>query len=104
MGCVQGSADYILTGSYDNTVRVWNTEGDLLTTIPGHIGAVKSAAWIKQDEEGPMHRFVTGSHDETLLMWQWNQQKNAVECVHACRGHAGSVDCVAVDPTKTRVK
>ena len=55
------------------------------------------------DHEATVHRFVTGSHDASLLVWEWNQQKNAVNCVHTCRGHAGSVDCVAVDPTKTKV-
>ena len=55
------------------------------------------------DEENPVKQFVTGSHDETALLWQWNQEKNSVDCVHSCHGHAGSVDCVAVDPSSTRV-
>ena len=59
--------------------------------------------YLFPDDEDPVNQFVTGSHDSTLFLWEWNQQKNAVNCVHACRGHAASVDCVAVDHTKTRV-
>ena len=49
-----------------------------------------------------MYRFVSGSHDESALMWEWNQRTNTVECLHACKGHAGSVDAIAVDPSQTR--
>ncbi|KAK2149806.1 hypothetical protein LSH36_436g06051 [Paralvinella palmiformis] len=102
VAAVEAMQDYILTGCYDNTVRVWNSEGKLLITIPGHGAAVKCVAWIRNDEENPVKQFVTGSHDETALLWQWNQEKNSVDCVHSCHGHAGSVDCVAVDPSSTR--
>ena len=37
----------VLTGSYDNTVRIWNTEGDCSVTIPAHSGPVKCVRWLK---------------------------------------------------------
>ena len=46
---------------------------------------------------------MSGSHDQTVLLWQWDEKSNEVDCVHACRGHAGSVDCVAVDQSGERV-
>jgi len=48
-------------------------------------------------------RFVTGSHDETLLTWTWSQREGQLECVAACRGHARSVDCVSVSPDGSQV-
>jgi len=48
-------------------------------------------------------RFVTGSHDETLLTWTWNCRENELNCVAVCRGHARSVDCVSVSPSGSQV-
>lgn len=46
---------------------------------------------------------MSGSHDQTVLLWQWDEAKNEVDCVHSCRGHAGSVDCVAVNKAGDKV-
>jgi len=46
---------------------------------------------------------MSGSHDQTVLLWQWDEAKNEVDCIHSCRGHAGSVDCVAVNKTADKV-
>ncbi|ELT91178.1 hypothetical protein CAPTEDRAFT_178717 [Capitella teleta] len=102
VAALAASQDYILTGCYDNVVRVWNTEGDLLMTIPGHSGPVKCLAWLHNEDGVAQKTFVTGSHDETLLVWRWNQQTNSLDCVHSCRGHAGSVDTVTVSPNGQR--
>ena len=54
-------------------------------------------------DEEPICRFISGSHDQTILIWEWHREENSMECVHACRGHAGSVDCVAVNNDKDKV-
>lgn len=97
---VQGCQDCILCGCYDNTLRLWSTSGQPLMTIPGHSAPVKCVRWISVD--GSDCRFISGSHDQTIFLWQWNRDRNEVDCIHACRGHAGSVDCLAVDSTKQR--
>ena len=55
------------------------------------------------DDNGTVTTFVTGSHDGTALLWQWDRATNAVECSHTCRGHAGSVDCLGTNTNNTRV-
>ena len=55
------------------------------------------------DETDDRKRFVTGSHDETLLTWTWNRRENKPDCVAACRGHGRSVDCVSVSPDGSQV-
>ena len=56
------------------------------------------------DETTGCKRFVTGSHDETLLTWTWNHYSdNELACVAACRGHARSVDCVSASPGGSQV-
>ncbi|KAK3092358.1 hypothetical protein FSP39_001863, partial [Pinctada imbricata] len=98
---VQGCNQCILSGSYDNTVRLWNIKGQPLLTIPGHSAPVKCVRWLSSDEDKTC-QFISGSHDQTILIWQWNRESNSVECVHACRGHAGSVDCVAINTHKDK--
>ncbi|XP_035206556.1 ribosome biogenesis protein WDR12 homolog [Stegodyphus dumicola] len=91
---------WILSGCYDNTVHIWTVEGDHKLTIPGHSAPVKSVAWLKNGES--VSSFVSASHDETAMLWQWNHHTNAVECIHVCKGHARSVDCVSVSPATNR--
>ncbi|XP_060573144.1 ribosome biogenesis protein WDR12 homolog [Ruditapes philippinarum] len=102
VSCVHSTGNKILTGCYDNTLRLWTTKGDSILTIPGHTQPVKCVSWIKNDSSDKQS-FMSGSHDQTVLLWQWDEKSNEVDCVHSCRGHAGSVDCVAVDQSGQRV-
>ncbi|KAK7109252.1 ribosome biogenesis protein WDR12-like [Littorina saxatilis] len=99
VSAVQGAGQFILSGSYDNTARLWSSSGQALMTIPGHSAPVKCVAWIHHDESQPVSTFVTGSHDQTALVWQWNRDTNEVDCCLSCSGHSASVDCVVVNST-----
>ena len=94
---VDFSSNFILSGSYDNMVSIWNTQGKCISRMEGHMMAVKSVAWISYSQgEGS---FLSASQDQSVLIWQFQSETDMCKCVHICRGHAGSVDCLAVQPS-----
>jgi len=104
VSCVKGSNNLILCSCYDNTLRLWTREEKCLTTIPGHSGPVKCVAWLNNnDGKDKPCSFASGSHDQTMFVWRYHEASNNVECVFACKGHAGSVDCLAVNEDGERI-
>ena len=55
----------IVSGSWDNTLRVWDaTSGEVLLTLEGHGGAVSACAMSPNGM-----RIVSGSWDNTVRVW-----------------------------------
>ncbi|KJU84114.1 repeat-containing protein [Candidatus Magnetobacterium bavaricum] len=66
--CVAISADgmKIVSGSKDNTLRIWDiATGNLLKTLEGHSSVVSSVA-ISADDK----KIVSGSKDNTVKIWE----------------------------------
>jgi hypothetical protein len=55
------------------------------------------------DSKNGIYKFISASHDQSLMIWEWNRKNNSVDHVEVCIGHKESVECIDVDPTSTKV-
>ncbi|KAM6959771.1 F-box/WD repeat-containing protein 7-like isoform 1-T1 [Tautogolabrus adspersus] len=82
--CLQFSGDLIVSGSDDNTLKVWSAiTGKCLRTLTGHTGGV----WCSQMAVATV---ISGSTDRTLRVWD----AESGECVHTLYGHTSTVRCM----------
>ncbi|CAF1252681.1 unnamed protein product [Rotaria sordida] len=86
--------DSILVASYDTKVHLWNNQGEHIISLPGHTAPVRSLAFIYSDEGE--HEFISGSHDQTILIWKYDQNKNNVQSLITCKGHQGTIETLAL--------
>ncbi|CAJ0961120.1 unnamed protein product, partial [Mesorhabditis belari] len=84
---VSDDGEYIVSGSSDQTVRVWcGQTGVQRYVLQGHTGTVKCIS---------LHgtTLVSGSHDQTLRVWDIVDGK----CLHILTGHLAEVRFVLFD-------
>uniref|UniRef100_A0A8C5GL95 F-box/WD repeat-containing protein 7-like n=1 Tax=Gouania willdenowi TaxID=441366 RepID=A0A8C5GL95_GOUWI len=82
--CLQFSGNLIVSGSDDNTLKVWSAvTGKCLRTLSGHSGGV----WCSQMAVATV---ISGSTDRTLRVWD----AESGECTHTLYGHASTVRCM----------
>jgi WD40 repeat protein len=87
----------IASGSYDNTIRVWDAEtGDVVSgPFEGHSGFVNSVAFSHDGK-----RIVSGSYDETIRVWD---AETGDVVSGPFEGHSGSVSSVAFSQDGKRI-
>lgn len=84
---LQFDEQYLITGTYDGSVNVWDIEtGKLERRLLGHLNSVNA---LKFDST----KLITGSLDKTVRVWNYRTGN----CVCTFRGHEGEVLCVDFD-------
>ncbi len=80
---------FMLTGSLDATMRLWNTAtGKTLQHFFGHVEGIWGLA-------ASTLRFVTGANDATVKIWDPTGR-----CERTFTGHAGPVTCVGLSDSR----
>ncbi|CAH9077892.1 unnamed protein product [Cuscuta epithymum] len=69
-----GDGTLLATGSYDGQARIWNRDGELMSTLTKHKGPIFSLKWNKKGDY-----LLSGSVDKTAIVWdmkagEWKQQ------------------------------
>lgn len=83
--CAFDNQGLLMSGSYDKTIKIWNTDtGELLRTLVGHTMGVKALAFDEQ-------KLITGGLDKVLKVWNWRTG----ECISSYPGHREGV--ISVD-------
>jgi len=78
----------IASGSWDDTIKLWKTDGTLVGTLSGHNSLVLAVAF---SQDGKL--IASGSRDETIKLW-----KTDGTLVKTLQGHNSYVDAVAFSP------
>ncbi|WJX88672.1 hypothetical protein P8452_70735 [Trifolium repens] len=105
--CVSISGrNLIVTGSKDNTVRLWESESTSCIGVGiGHMGAVGAVAFSKRKRDF----FVSGSSDHTLKVWSMDGLLDNVtspinlKAKAVVAAHDKDINCVAVAPNDSLV-
>ncbi|KAJ7114805.1 hypothetical protein C8R44DRAFT_709944 [Mycena epipterygia] len=82
---------YIVSGSSDTTVRVWNAEtGEVVGVFEGHTHGVTTVAFSPHDKQ-----IVSGSDDRTVCIWD----AESGDVLQVLKGHKHRVTSVAFSPS-----
>ncbi|GJN26573.1 hypothetical protein PR202_gb14514 [Eleusine coracana subsp. coracana] len=100
--CVSSSGrTLVVTGSKDNTVRLWDTERRRCIGIgKGHLGAIGSVAFSKKSK----NFFVSGSSDRTIKIWSWDDTLDdtddeiSLKAKAVVAAHDKDINSLAVSP------
>jgi F-box/WD-40 domain protein MET30 len=79
--CLQFDENVLITGSYDTTAKVWDTEtGQEIRTLKGHSSGIRCLQFDDQ-------KLMTGSLDGTVRLWDWKTG----ECKRVFNAHSEGI-------------
>ncbi|KAH3758317.1 platelet-activating factor acetylhydrolase [Pelomyxa schiedti] len=96
-GSSEGGSGYlVVSGSRDNTIKVWSLATmDCLTTLSGHDNWVRGVIFGHHSNT----YILSGSDDRSIKLWNW-EQGNCVKTIEDAHGHPHFISCLDVCPIK----
>jgi len=85
---------FVLTGSFDETIHLWNLQADSIRTFVGHEGDVQSLAYSSDGTN-----FISGADDNLIKLWNINSNRE----IGSFDGHNQTVLCVAFSPDDSKI-
>ncbi|NJM20963.1 MAG: CHAT domain-containing protein [Richelia sp. SM1_7_0] len=82
----------LASGSDDNTIKLWNPNGECLKTLQGHTDWVYSVAFNPQ-----VNILASGSRDRNIKIWDYRTG----ECLYTLVGHEGRIKSVSFNSNGT---
>lgn len=102
VSCVDANESYIISGSYDNSIRIFSIKNrqNIITLPNAHEKPITRVKFlddcpsIKKPAKKNEIYFVSCGHDEVSILRKFSTKTNTVETICAFRGHNRSVNCV----------
>lgn len=84
---------YIISGSSNGMISVWDNKGEIIATWKAHSESVNSVA-VTPDQQF----VISGSDDQTIKIWKLPKNKNITDItlVRTLTGHTDVVDGIAI--------
>ncbi|XP_030763133.1 ribosome biogenesis protein WDR12 homolog [Sitophilus oryzae] len=98
---IETTDKWILSGSYDHSVSIWTSHGKPVAFVKNHTEMVKGVTWISKSDI--TKGFVSVSHDQSGIIWEWKEGTKEVTPKIHLRGHERGIDSVGVSPDSTKL-
>lgn len=78
---------FLLSGSWDTTAKLWQSDGSIICTLSGHSAAVWAVEFLQHSSSVSELITLTASADKTIKMWKGESPfqifKGHTDCVRA---------------------